>query len=70
MTLPAGLHRLLIAAFGGWDRSRDPAPPYLTENPILYTVYDAHVRRGMLTEVVASRDSNFSQFSAQVIYRS
>jgi len=70
MTLPAGRHRLLIAAFGWWDKSKYAAPPYFTEDPVLYTGYEVLVQPGVMTEIVASRGSNFSKMSAQVIYRS
>ena len=68
MTLPAGVHRMLIAAFGWWDRETEPAPPFLTEDPVLYTVCDINVQPGVITEVVPTRVSNFSKFTFNTVY--
>lgn len=68
MTLPVGMHRLLIAAYGWWDKDNEPVPPYLCEDPTLHTVCDINVQPGVITEVVASRGSNFSKFSFHTVY--
>ena len=68
MTLPVGMHRLMIGAYGWWDHSKYPAPPYLVEGPLLHTVCDINVQPGVITEVVAGRNSNFSKFSFNIVY--
>lgn len=68
MTVPAGMHRLMIGAYGWWDHSKYQAPPYLTEEPTLHAVCDINVQPGVITEVVASRGSNFAKFTFNIVY--
>ena len=70
MTVPAGVHRLLITCYGWWDKTEYPKPPYLLEQPTLKTLCDVDVQPGLVTEVVVSRASNFKNQSCHIVYHS
>lgn len=68
MTVPAGVHRLLITCYSWWDKSKYCAPPYLIDQPTLKTLCAVDVQPGLVTEAVVSRINNFKDQTYHVVY--